>query len=144
MLRIRKTSRAAVVGMMVAGSVLLASPAQATDYTVYNHCYGGGFTGSIRVQLRVESGEMLVREVAYKINKGTNSGGNRADVRWFDRGGNGSILAMDYTGSGIQDGAWHVLRSADYVRVGGNNYADFTFDKSGYDPYCSTTRVLNP
>lgn len=118
-------------------------PAQAANISVYNHCSAGGFTGSIRVDVTFSGSSRTVTRVSYKIDKGSNSGGNDADVSWVDGGVAPTLVAS--TARGIQDGQWHVLRETDYRRGTGGNNASFVFDKSwASDPRCGTSRVLNP
>ncbi|GAA1959757.1 hypothetical protein GCM10009798_19190 [Nocardioides panacihumi] len=100
-------------------------------------CTKGGFTGYVRV---AHVGTM-VTAVQYKIFKGSNSGGNNANVDWVD----GGIAPSKHfsTDSGIQDNAWHTLSNVDYYRGSGGTSMKFVFDKSGAtDPSCTITSVL--
>lgn len=137
------TIHRALAGAATAALIVLAGAptAQATTYYVYDHCSSGGFTGTVRVLYDVSGSSRTVREIAYKINKGPNSGGNSANIYWTDYG----VLPKKQlsTGSGIQDGKYHVLSSADYSRGGGDTGMFFVFDKKlANDPSCGTGNVL--
>lgn len=121
------------------GVLGIVGPANATtNYTVYNHCSAGWFTGTVRVKY---NSKRLVSQVAYKIDKGHNKGGNSANVDWIDYGVMPRIDSA--TTRGIQDGRYHVLREANYYRGSGDSVGFFIFDKSGAaDPRCTTSDTL--
>lgn len=131
--------RRAALGV-VTGAVLvagLASPAHAATTSRTASCTASGFTGYMRVTFDAPSfSGTTVRRIEYRINKGTNSGGNSADVSWIDGGVAPSLEAT--TTSGIQDNAWHTLRETDYGRGSGGVGTVMVFDRSGAtDPRCS-------
>ena len=99
-------------------------------------CSKGGFTGYIYVNYTIpRSGPQKVNWVQYKIAKGRNHGGNKADVMWTDAGTN--PRHVNKTARGIQDGQWHRLGGA-YTRGSGAYGFSFIFDKSDAgDPKCS-------
>ncbi|RYC10490.1 hypothetical protein [Nocardioides zhouii] len=124
----------AVGSLMVAG---VASPAHAATTSRTASCSIGGFTGYMRVTFDAPNFfSTTVRRVEYRINKGTNSGGNNADVSWLDYGVAPTLEAT--TTTAIQDNAWHTLRETDYGRGSGGIGTLMIFDKSGAsDPRCS-------
>jgi hypothetical protein len=132
---VRRLSAVAGAILVVASGVAVVSPAYA-DVTQTVSCTDGGFTGSFRVRSSMTQGAGTVYELEYKINKGSQSGGNNANVYWNDGGVQPTLVAT--TTTGIQDNAWHTLRSANYSRgVGGNSFK-FIFDKSNAgDPDCT-------
>lgn len=137
---LRKATNRFVIGtaaMAVACSSIALTPATADAAVTREYsCSKGGFTGTIRLDynqgLNGRIGSII--EVSYKINKGKNSGGNKANVGYSD-GGNLPITKF-YTGAGIQDNKWHYLGGS-YTRGGGAISANFVFDKSfASDPSC--------
>lgn len=138
--QIKKATNRFVIGtaaMAVACSGIALTPATADAVTREYSCSKGGFTGTIRLDynqgLNGRIGSII--EVSYKINKGSNRGGNKANVSYSD-GGNLPITKF-YTGdAGIQDNQWHYLGGS-YSRGGGYISANFVFDKSfASDPSC--------
>ena len=107
--------------------------------TTTRSCSAGGFTGSISV---THDADLLrITHISYKINKGSNSGGNNANVYWND---GGTLPATSLaTGTARQDNTWRTFWSADYTRGGGGTTARFVFDKSNAsDPSCTIRGVL--
>ncbi|MFF4117717.1 hypothetical protein [Streptomyces sp. NPDC001714] len=100
------------------------------------HCSKGGFTGYLYVNYTRQSGRPdKVNWVQYKITKGGNRGGNKADVTWADGGVAPKLVYK--THSARQDGQWHWLGGS-YGRGGGDYGFSFVFDKShASDPRCS-------
>lgn len=137
--QIRKSTDRFFIGtaaMAIACSGIALTPATANAATSYYSCSKGGFTGTIRLDynqgLNGRIGSII--EVSYKINKGSNRGGNNANVGYSD-GGTLPIKKF-YTGAGIQDNNWHYLGGS-YTRGGGSIQANFVFDKSfASDPSC--------
>jgi hypothetical protein len=132
-----------LIGIMAAwliGTALsLGSPApsQADPGTpVIRGCSAGGFDGALRLWVGPWNsiGHRKVYQIDYRIRKNGNWGGNEADVLYNDRGAQPSIKA--FTGSGKQDGNWHVLRTSDFT--GSHSWGfKFTFDKTlASDPSC--------
>jgi hypothetical protein len=129
-----------VAGLVIPGLLWLGAPAYAS-VTTSDSCSAGGFTGTIRVTSST-TGAGTVYRVEYKINKGTNSGGNHANVLWNDYATMPGTVAA--TGDGVQDNEWHTLREADYARGTGGAAFKFTFDKSlAGDPVCSEAFPLS-
>lgn len=125
----------AVLGLTaVAG---LAPPAHAAISERYDSCSAGGFTGTVRVVISRTAGQNdKVVQISYRIDKGSQPGGNSANVGWKDYGVLPPLEA--YTASGKQDNRWHVLREADYYRGSGDAGGRFVFDKSrAADPSCT-------
>ena len=123
-------------------STIPATSALAIDTYAESQCSSGGFTGYFRVHYSYSpgSGSMTVRYYSYRINKGGNSGGNKANISVQDTG---IMPARNYNlwDAGIQDNAYHVHSNpADYGRAS-NSYFNFrfTFDKSltWPDPSCA-------
>lgn len=139
--QIRKATNRFVTGtaaMAVACSGIALIPAPAEAVTRNYSCSAGGFTGTIRVDYNQGIGRNAssIIEVSYKINKGSNKGGNKANVGYSD-GGTLPIKKF-YTGdAGIQDNQWHYLGGS-YSRGFGSVAARFVFDKSrASDPSCN-------
>lgn len=139
--QIRKATNRFVIGtaaMAVACSSIALIPATADAVTRNYSCSAGGFTGTIRVDYNQGIGRNAssIIEVSYKINKGSNKGGNKANVGYSD-GGTLPIKKF-YTGdAGIQDNKWHYLGGS-YTRGSGSVAARFVFDKSrASDPSCN-------
>jgi hypothetical protein len=109
-------------------------------------CEKGGFTGTIQVGVNVSSSGQINRmySVAYKINKGGNSGGNKANVGFTDNGTNPS-KSFSTGDNGIQDNEWNYFRiGKGYSRAGASYVtARFVFDKSrASDPSCTVSYRL--
>ena len=112
-------------------------PASAATST-YPSCSKGGFSGTIRIDYeKISTGRARIFEVSYRINKGSNRGGNNANVYYTD---NGTLPVTRFnTSSGIQDNQWNYLGGV-YTTSTSNGIAiKFIFDKSNAsDPSCST------
>lgn len=127
-------------GLLSALPLLLLTPSSAMSAqqkTRYSSCRSGGFVGTIQVKfIRLPSGGTLINQIHYRINKGRNSGGNKANVSWGDYGTLPPTIFR--TGdSGIQDSRYHYLGGR-YRRGSGDVGARFTFDKSlAGDPSCA-------
>lgn len=128
-------------GLLSALPLLLPTPSSAavTRPAIRNYyCGAGGFTGTIQVHfLQPFPGYAnYIHYVYYKIDKGRNSGGNKANVTWSD--GGTLPRTIFYTGdSGIQDNRYHYL-GGNYRRGSGGTGARFIFDKSlSGDPSCT-------
>ena len=106
---------------------VMVQPAQAATKTF--SCSAGGFTGYIYLS------DTRTPVVSYKILKGSNTGGNSADIYVSDGGVAPSRLYQ--VTSGIQDGAWHAMQGPYNRGLGGFAFT-FVFDKSNWpDPSCS-------
>ena len=126
------------LGLVVASlaTAAAASPAHAATTSRTASCSAGGFTGYMRVTFDAPSfSSTTVRRIEYRINKGSNTGGNKADVAWSDGGVAPTLWAT--TSSAVQDNRWHTLREADYGRGSGGVGTSMIFDKRGTDPRCS-------
>ncbi|MFI6935419.1 hypothetical protein [Streptomyces sp. NPDC050287] len=101
-------------------------------------CSKGGFTGYIYVNYTRQSGRPdKVNWVQYKIVKGRNRGGDKADVTWADGGVAPRLVYKTHRAK--QDGQWHWLGGS-YGRGGGAYGFSFIFDKyHAGDPRCSKT-----
>jgi hypothetical protein len=132
--------RVMLAGAVLAGATLVASamPAHADPYVTMS-CSTGGFTGTVRVEyIRQSSGREYIPRVSYKIDKGGNSGGNKADVFFSD---GGTLPAIHFsTPNGVQNSQWQQLSGMTYTRGNGYTQASFVFDKSWVpDPQCTTS-----
>lgn len=142
----KKTTNRFVLGtaaMAVACSGIALTPATA-DAVISNYsCSKGGFTGTIVIDHTpttspATSKKLLgpVVRINYKINKGRNSGGNKANVYYTD---NGFLPVKRFTtgDAGIQDNNQHYL-GGPYISGGQGIIAKFVFDKSrASDPSCT-------
>lgn len=134
--RLRAVRGALAVGVTAVLLGGLASPAYAATTSRTASCTAGGFTGYMRVTFDGPSfSTTAVRRIEYRINKGSNSGGNKADVTWSDGGVAPTLWAS--TSWAKQDNVWHTLRETDYRRGSGGIGTLMVFDKSGTDPRCS-------
>lgn len=142
MLRRNVLGACASATVMVASLVATIGSAEATVYVITDQCSAGGFTGHIRVTVEFTGPtSSTVRRVEYKINEGSENGGNDGNPTWRDYGT--MPTTVETTGNGIQDNQWHVLREANYNRGGGYNEAYFVFDKTwANDPECGTGVVI--
>ncbi|MEH2418064.1 hypothetical protein [Nostoc sp.] len=139
--QIRKTTNRFVIGtaaMAVACSSIALTPATADAVIRSYSCSKGGFTGFIEIDYNQGLGGSVgsVIRVNYKINKGSNRGGNKANVTYVD---NGTLPVKVFkTGdAGIQDNKWRYLAGSYSSGGNGNIYVDFVFDKSSApDPRC--------
>ncbi|MDM9583712.1 hypothetical protein [Nostoc sp. GT001] len=90
--------------MAVACSSIALTPANANAVIRDYSCSKGGFTGTIEIDYNQGLGGRIgsIIRINYKINKGKNRGGNKANVGYSD-GGTLPIKKF-YTGdAGIQD-----------------------------------------
>lgn len=137
--QIRKATNCFVIGtaaMAVACSGIALTPTKADAVISYYSCSKGGFTGTIIIDHT--PGKFLgpVVRINYKIDKGRNRGGNKANVSYGDYG---FLPAKTFnTGdAGIQDNKQHYL-GGPYIAGGEEIRAGFVFDKSSApDPSCS-------
>lgn len=140
MRKIAVSTAAAVVATL--GLMSGATPAQALPAGTYVYsCYSGGFTGSIRVTVSSPSAQNVatVYQVHYRILKGSNSGGNQANVYFTDDTSLPGIYY--YSGdNGIQDGNYHYV-TGNYGHAGPRAAtARFIFDKANAtDPECTVS-----
>jgi hypothetical protein len=116
----------------------LLLPSLAWADSVFPSCSKGGFTGTIAIDYAPDGGGARVSGVSYKIKKGKNSGGNRANVYYSD---NGSLPAKKFgTSFGKQDNKAHsIFRGGSYSTSKHSGISiHFVFDKSrARDPSCS-------
>ncbi|MBN3889754.1 MULTISPECIES: hypothetical protein [unclassified Nostoc] len=138
--QIRRTTNRFVIGtaaMSIACSSIALISATADAATREYSCRAGGFTGTIRVDYNQGIGRNAssIIEVSYKINKGSNKGGNKANVTYSD-GGTLPIKRFNTGDAGIQNNQWNYLGGS-YTRGYGSVAARFIFDKSrASDPSC--------
>ncbi|MDZ7950411.1 hypothetical protein [Nostoc sp. DedQUE09] len=138
--QIIKTTNRFVIGtavMAVACTSIALTPATADAVIRDYSCSKGGFTGTLKIDYNQGLGGRIgsIIRINYKINKGNNRGGNKANVTYVD---NGNLPATVFkTGdAGIQDNKWRYLGGS-YSRGSGNIYVKFIFDKSfASDPSC--------
>jgi hypothetical protein len=131
-----------LIGATVGSLLIDASPASAALTTLVSGCNAGGFSGKIRINYErvgirkgFEIRQIRVREVLYRIEKGNNRGGNKANVAFNDNG-TLPVKAFNTGDRGIQDGQWHRL-GGNYITSGSNVGFKFVFDKSlALDPSC--------
>lgn len=137
-----KVIRPMLVSLVLALAIVVlpAPPAHAIDTYAESQCSAGGFTGYLQVHYSYSpgSGYVTVRYYSYRINKGTNSGGNEANVDVWDHG----IMPSRTYGidNGIQDNRYRTLWDpVNYNRPSSEYFAfSFVFDKSwAPDPSCS-------
>jgi hypothetical protein len=139
---IRTTWRRAAIAVLatcgaLAISLSVAAPANASTHYVTRSCSKDGFTGWLWFAYATNSAghATYIGQIKYRIYKGSNSGGNEADVDFND---NTTPQNPDFwTNNGVQDNLWHLL-GGDYYRPGsGAVGVHFTFDKSwAIDPEC--------
>jgi hypothetical protein len=132
------TGTAAMIAVS-SGLTLIADTASASVMERDFGCEAGGFTGTIRINFNVSSSGRVdrIRSVAYKINKGNNSGGNKANITFSD---GGTLPSKNFNSGdkGIQDNEWHYLNIGEgYTRGNGGVSVRFVFDKRGSDPSCT-------
>jgi hypothetical protein len=129
--------------LIAAGSaVSLFTFRNIADFFRTNVLSAGGFTGTIRVDYNQGIGKNAssIIEVSYKINKGANKGGNKANVIYSD-GGTLPIKTFNTGDAGIQNNQWNYLGGS-YSRGFGSVAAKFIFDKSrASDPSC-TVKII--
>ncbi|WP_143448225.1 hypothetical protein [Kineosporia sp. A_224] len=122
-----------MLAIILSGVAIPQANAVVKDFS----CVKDGFTGYIRLS---DTRTNVV--VSYKINKGTNSGGNLANVLTFD---NGTAPRTELVNNAArQDNVWHAMNAnSPYRRGSGGFDASFTFDKSGArDPSCTAGGVV--
>lgn len=128
-----------------------------TSSTVVS-CAAGGFRGwaELRSSFRGSGANLAVdvELVRYKIDKGSNRGGNKANVdlalsTWADPNMHRDYGWRKSTDSKIQDNAWHAesLGLSGHMQPGLRSRAEplvrFTFDKSvAADPKCDAGWVV--
>jgi len=124
----------ALTAAFAAFSLADASAARADERII--SCSSGGFTGYLKFVSSDAAGIHTNVRVYYRINKGTNSGGNHANV-FMNDGGIAPTLKVGNADNGVQDNAWHPYYGP-YHRGSGGVTAQFIFDKSNWpDPSCS-------
>lgn len=137
--QIRKSTDRFIIGtaaMAIACSGIALTPTTANAVISYYSCSKGGFTGTIIIDHT--PGKFLgpVVRINYKIDKGRNRGGNKANVSYGDYGFLPSTQ-FNTGDAGIQDNKQHYL-GGPYIAGGGEIRAGFVFDKSfASDPSCS-------
>lgn len=138
--QIKKTTNRFVIGtavMAIACSSIALTPATAVAVIRDYSCSKGGFTGTLKIDYKYNKLGMAgsITRINYKINKGTNRGGNKANVSYSD-GGTLPFTTFSIDNTGIQDGEWRYL-GGPYSRGSGSVGARFVFDKSfAPDPSC--------
>lgn len=134
-----KFSRIAALSSAAASVLLIGIiPPAAAATTVYPSCSKSGFTGTIRIDyVKSNSRQTRILGVSYRINKGSNNGGNKANVYYND---NGTLPLTKFgTSRGIQDNQWHYLGGNYNTGPANGMSIKFVFDKSlSGDPDCST------
>lgn len=130
---------AVTTAALVTGTAISADAAT-RDFS----CSAGGFTGTIRANYTVLGGSVTMLWT-YRINKGSNSGGNHGNVNLTDEDVT-PVRNFDVGDSGVQDNRFHGFRNGiEYNRprriggAGGFTFR-FIFDKSNAgDPRCQKT-----
>ncbi|MDZ8094152.1 MAG: hypothetical protein RMZ42_19820 [Nostoc sp. DedQUE05] len=141
--QIRKTTNRFVIGtavMAVTCSGIALTPTTA-DAVIRTHlCRADGFTGRIIIDYETNSSTgkiSFVNRINYQIDKGSNDGGNRANVDYI-ASRPGSDLKYSTGDAAIQDNQQHYLGGPYYVQGNEEINAYFIFDKSrASDPRCS-------
>lgn len=128
----RPIAFAVAAAVAATGLVMLAEPAAAAPN---KSCRAGGFTGTIWMTGSARNDT----KAYYAIDKGSNDGGNKANINMWDYGHQPTKTFS--TGQGIQDGRFHLL-GGPYDRVHGDVRVIFQFDKSGPDPSCTLRFTL--
>ena len=129
-------SRRAIAAAVASAPIALFLSAPPADASTIFGCSAGGFTGTLDFTNTYSN-----VDIYYKINKGTNVGGNHANIYVTD---NGEIppLSLQNNDDGIQDGLYH-LYYGPYQRSGGTVTFKFVFDKSNAtDPSCSGSHSI--
>jgi hypothetical protein len=144
--QIRKGTNRFLIGtaaMAVACSGIALTSATA-DAVISNYsCSKGGFTGTIVIDHTPTYSSATrktllgpVVRINYKIDKGRNRGGNKANVSYTDYG-KLPFTKFNTGDAGIQDNKQHYL-GGPYIAGGESIRAGFTFDKSNApDPSCT-------
>jgi hypothetical protein len=128
-----------VSAMACAALVGTISPAQAAALTQIKSCSAGGFTGYFEVYQ--PGGVGTSAYFYYRINKGSQSGGNNANVNVSD-GRYNPIVERYSADSMIQDNAYHRMTWIPSGGGYGGMNAQFIFDlKDNPDPRCNTASV---
>ncbi|MDX6285382.1 MAG: hypothetical protein QOG53_867 [Frankiales bacterium] len=128
-----KTRAAIVLATIPAFLVATSNYAHATVVTV--SCTSGGFTGYMQLT------DKFHPKLYYNIQKGSNSGGNKANIYVSDAGLM-PTLNLANNDNGVQDGQWH-LYYGPYARGGGWFTVKFVFDKSNAgDPSCTKSQYI--
>jgi hypothetical protein len=129
--------------LAVMGTLLsVQSASAATWYT--GSCSTKGFRGYHGILASyLGKGKYRVYRVQYKINKGSNWGGNNADVDMYVASHNNPVYGSKHfrTTTAKQDNKWHVLREADFTIDLDTSYSGghFVFDWSAHrDPICNS------
>src|SRR4051812_9941209 len=143
----KKATKVGGLGVAALATCLLGVQTAEASAQIWQ-CSVGGFTGYAQAYyFNNANGTKTVTDILYRINKGTNAGGNHANVHWSD-GGTIPTTQFDSGDAGIQDNNWHFLWSSGcgctgYNRGGGSAGMNFIFDKSNApDPSC--TAPANP
>jgi hypothetical protein len=115
--------------------------------TVYLTATTAGFVGELRVNFRRFEQRLEIILEQYRIDKGTNEGGNSANISFTARGQYGE-LTINSPDSLIQDGTWKTYNKHGVLDVKNSRGAEFKalfiFDKSdGGDPRITATKVVN-
>jgi hypothetical protein len=125
----KKTGLGLAVSLAVAVPLILAPAASAV--TLEASCTTGGFTGWINVTETAQGGL-----VEYRINKGSNSGGNSANVNSNDFSTN-PVTVRKSPDHLLQDNVYHPLWYIGHFGQQHNIGYTIIFDKSGAaDPSC--------
>jgi len=126
---------ASLIVAAAVGLFLSASSARAEEKVL--HCSASGFTGYLKLTYSGSTPRKNVR-LYYRITKGGNSGGNKANV-YVNDNGIAPTLKLSNHDDGIQDGKWHAYYGP-YNRGYGGFTVQFVFDRSkASDPRCSVS-----
>jgi len=117
--------------------------ATTTPYTAT--CSTGNFRGTANVILTRSGNHIDMTVTRYKIEKlNGQQGGNKANIV-FGQVVDDDILFQEGKSPDamVQDGQWHTLditahNNSKDTTAKVNSYVEFTFDKSGADPYCTS------
>jgi hypothetical protein len=131
--QINKITNPFVIGtavMAVACSSIALTPATAGAVIRDFSCSARGFTGT----LKIDYNQYSVTRINYKIDKGRNRGGNKANVYFYES-------SQPFSGSsiteGAQDGQWRYLGGPYLRNSPTSSRFTFIFDKSNaFDPSC--------
>ncbi|WP_156391951.1 MULTISPECIES: hypothetical protein [unclassified Nocardioides] len=106
----------------VASIVLSANPAYAAENTKFT-CVADGQTATLSVT------HDLYKRTIYRIEYKIEDNGRGGGKIWVNDYGTAPTLTY-YTGSAIQDGAWHVMRETNIYRGGGGLNVKFTLNQA--------------